>query len=98
MIRHSHVVEPGDSLDIARIGHGQPLVLLHGWPEFWFTCELVTHRLAKHFDVVAPDQRGFGTVLSPSERLEFHGMPRTLPLSLTNSVYSGSVWCLTMLG
>jgi pimeloyl-ACP methyl ester carboxylesterase len=36
------------------------LLLLHGWPEFWWTWEPVMLRLATRFRVVAPDLRGFG--------------------------------------
>lgn len=65
-IRHSQVNVRGGFLHIARIGHGQPLVLLHGWPEFWFTWEPVMLRLAEHFDVIAPDLRGFGDSSKPN--------------------------------
>ena len=44
----------------ARTGRGPPLVLLHGWPEFWLTWEPVMARLADRFDLIAPDLRGFG--------------------------------------
>ena len=45
---------------VARIGHGQPLLLLHGWPEFWLSWEPVMTRLADRFTLYAPDLRGFG--------------------------------------
>src|SRR6188472_2746484 len=48
------------SLHIAEIGAGPPLLLLHGWPEFWLTWEPVMARLANRFTLVAPDLRGFG--------------------------------------
>lgn len=44
----------------ARCGSGRPLVLLHGWPEFWLTWKPVMERLAGRFDLIAPDLRGFG--------------------------------------
>jgi len=44
----------------ARCGSGVPLLLLHGWPEFWLTWKKVMERLAGRFDLVAPDLRGFG--------------------------------------
>jgi pimeloyl-ACP methyl ester carboxylesterase len=44
----------------ARHGEGPPLVLLHGWPEFWLTWRKNIMPLAESFDVVAPDLRGFG--------------------------------------
>jgi pimeloyl-ACP methyl ester carboxylesterase len=45
---------------VARIGRGRPLVLLHGWPEFWLTWEPVMARLSDRFALIAPDLRGFG--------------------------------------
>lgn len=44
----------------ARLGAGQPILLLHGWPEFWLTWRHNLLPLAEHFDVIAPDLRGFG--------------------------------------
>ncbi|MFQ5995117.1 MAG: alpha/beta fold hydrolase [Acidiferrobacterales bacterium] len=40
-------------------------MLLHGWPEFWYTwCKNILP-LAQHFDVIAPDLRGFGDTEKP---------------------------------
>jgi len=45
---------------VARLGSGPPLLLLHGWPEFWLTWEPVMTRLADRYTLLAPDLRGFG--------------------------------------
>ena len=45
---------------VARTGTGRPLLLLHGWPEFWLSWEPVMARLADRFTLYAPDLRGFG--------------------------------------
>ncbi len=37
-----------------------PLMLLHGWPEFWYIWRRNIGVLASRFDVIAPDLRGFG--------------------------------------
>jgi pimeloyl-ACP methyl ester carboxylesterase len=50
----------GIRVHYVRHGEGLPLVLLHGWPEFWFTWRKNILSLARDFDVVAPDLRGFG--------------------------------------
>ena len=50
----------GAAFHVARIGAGPPLLLLHGWPEFWLTWEPVMTRLAGGFTLIAPDLRGFG--------------------------------------
>ncbi|HEX3501356.1 MAG TPA: alpha/beta hydrolase, partial [Stellaceae bacterium] len=51
---------------VARMGSGRPLLLLHGWPEFWLTWEPVMTRLADRFQLVAPDLRGFGDSDKPA--------------------------------
>jgi pimeloyl-ACP methyl ester carboxylesterase len=43
-----------------REGNGQKLILLHGWPELWWGWHRNIPALAKRFDVIAPDLRGFG--------------------------------------
>jgi pimeloyl-ACP methyl ester carboxylesterase len=50
----------GAAFHVARVGTGKPLLLLHGWPEFWLTWEPVMARLADRFTLLAPDLRGFG--------------------------------------
>jgi pimeloyl-ACP methyl ester carboxylesterase len=43
-----------------REGSGEPLFLFHGWPGFWYDYWMNIKELAKHFDVIAPDNRGYG--------------------------------------
>jgi len=59
-MEHSTVKANGAAFHVARIGAGKPLLLLHGWPEFWLTWEPVMMRLADRFALIAPDLRGFG--------------------------------------
>jgi hypothetical protein len=40
-------------------GHGGPVVLLHGWPETWYTWHKIMPALAKNYIVIAPDLRDF---------------------------------------
>src|ERR1700749_5147178 len=51
---------------VARAGKGPPLLLLHGWPEFWLTWEPVMTRLASRFTLIVPDLRGFGDSDKPA--------------------------------
>jgi pimeloyl-ACP methyl ester carboxylesterase len=60
MIEHSTVRANGAAFHVARTGSGKPLLLLHGWPEFWLTWEPVMTRLAGRYSLIAPDLRGFG--------------------------------------
>jgi pimeloyl-ACP methyl ester carboxylesterase len=59
-ISHHTVTANGIPIHYARTGAGAPLVLLHGWPEFWLAWEPVMKRLAGRYDLIAPDLRGFG--------------------------------------
>ncbi len=65
--RHAHVAANGIRLHYARMTGGPvPLLLLHGWPEFWLTWEKVMKPLAAEgFDVIVPDLRGFGDSEKP---------------------------------
>ncbi|MCO6419478.1 alpha/beta hydrolase [Siccirubricoccus sp. KC 17139] len=64
-IRHETVTARGLRFHVARAGAGRPLLLLHGWPEFWLSWEPVMQRLAGRFDLIAPDLRGFGATDKP---------------------------------
>lgn len=59
-VKHEYHEVNGIKLHIARQGNGKKLViLLHGWPEFWYTWRYQIPVLAEHYTVVAPDLRGF---------------------------------------
>ncbi|MGA7926831.1 MAG: alpha/beta hydrolase [Candidatus Sulfotelmatobacter sp.] len=63
---HTTVEANGAKLHVAQGGQGKPLLLLHGWPEFWLIWEPVMRRLACRYRVIAPDLRGFGESDKPS--------------------------------
>ncbi len=46
-------------------GHGNPIVLLHGWPQTWYAWHNVMPALAKNYTVIAPDLRGLGDSSKP---------------------------------
>ena len=50
----------GVKLHFVRKGEGKPVILLHGWPGFWYDWRAVIPQLSKETDVIAPDLRGFG--------------------------------------
>jgi pimeloyl-ACP methyl ester carboxylesterase len=47
-------------------GQGDPVVLLHGYPQSWYEWRHVMPALAKSYTVVAPDLRGFGDSSKPT--------------------------------
>jgi pimeloyl-ACP methyl ester carboxylesterase len=57
----------GIEIHYAEAGEGAPVVLLHGWPEFWLTWRKVMDRLKGSFRLIAPDLRGFGDTEKPAE-------------------------------
>jgi len=59
-MEHLTVRANGAAFHVARVGTGKPLLLLHGWPEFWLTWEPVMARLADRYTLLAPDLRGYG--------------------------------------
>jgi len=64
-MEHLTLQANGAAFHVVRAGQGQPLLLLHGWPEFWLSWEPVMRRLADRFQLIAPDLRGFGDSAKP---------------------------------
>ena len=62
---HRTLAANGGHFHVAMAGQGPPLLLLHGWPEFWRTWEAVIALLTDRFTLVAPDLRGFGDSSKP---------------------------------
>ena len=58
----SATLATGPELHYAEQGEpdGAPVVLLHGWPDSWFSFSRVLPLLPDRFHAFAPDQRGFG--------------------------------------
>jgi pimeloyl-ACP methyl ester carboxylesterase len=48
-------------------GKGEPLVLLPGWPETWWTFHKIMPALAAHYTVIAVDLRGMGASSRPAD-------------------------------
>jgi pimeloyl-ACP methyl ester carboxylesterase len=46
-------------------GQGEPIVLLHGWPQTWYEWRHIMPSLAKNYTVIAPDLRGLGDSSKP---------------------------------
>ncbi|MCA1401485.1 alpha/beta hydrolase [Bradyrhizobium sp. BRP56] len=59
-MEHVTIRANGAAFHVARTGTGRPLLLLHGWPEFWLTWRPVMARLTDRYTLIAPDLRGFG--------------------------------------
>ncbi|GAA1560682.1 alpha/beta hydrolase [Kribbella sancticallisti] len=56
-----HVVDiDGLRIHYAVAGEGEPLILLHGWPQHWWSWRHVIGPLSEHYRVICPDLRGMG--------------------------------------
>ena len=63
--RKSTVCCNGVVLSVHRAGQGEPLLLLHGFPQNHMCWERVAPQLARHYDVIIPDLRGYGESEAP---------------------------------
>jgi pimeloyl-ACP methyl ester carboxylesterase len=59
-VRHRTVSAGAVDLHVAEAGNGPPLLLLHGWPQHWWSFRKLIPRLAERYRVIAPDLRGWG--------------------------------------
>src|SRR5436305_2544421 len=63
---HRQVRVNGVHLHCVEIGTGPPVVLLHGFPEFWYSWRHQMQALADAgFCAIAPDLRGYNTSDKP---------------------------------
>jgi pimeloyl-ACP methyl ester carboxylesterase len=62
---HHMAVVNGVQIHYVIGGNGDPVVLLHGWPETWYEWVHVMPALAKNYTVIAPDLRGLGDSSKP---------------------------------
>src|SRR5258705_4972566 len=78
-IRHGYASVNGIRLHYAEAGSGDKLViLLHGFPEFWYSWRKQLHALSGSFHLVAPDLRGFNLSDKPS-RVDDYKIDKIVP-------------------
>jgi pimeloyl-ACP methyl ester carboxylesterase len=71
-IRHRQVITAGLSMHIAEAGSGPLVLLLHGFPECWYSWRhQLTALAAAGFHAVAPDQRGYGRTGGPAGAADY---------------------------
>ena len=71
-LKHGSAYVNGVRLHYVTQGAGPLLILLHGFPEFWYSWRYQIPALAKHFTVVAPDMRGYNESDKPSGVANYH--------------------------
>jgi pimeloyl-ACP methyl ester carboxylesterase len=67
-VQHREIEANGVRLHVAERGEGPPVLLLHGFPESWYSWRHQIEALAAAgFHAVAPDQRGYGQSDRPED-------------------------------
>ena len=69
-VTHRTVVARGLRFHVAEAGAGDPVVLVHGWPQHWWMWRHVVPLLAPHARLVMIDLRGFGWSDAPPGRYD----------------------------
>lgn len=64
--QHQFVQTNQINLHCVTQGTGELVLLLHGFPEFWFSWRFQIPALARHFKVVVPDLRGYNDSDKPA--------------------------------
>ena len=70
-VTHQDVDLPGGlRMHVAEAGQGDPVLLLHGFPQNWWEWRGVIPGLAQNHRVIVPDQRGTGWTDAPATGYE----------------------------
>lgn len=58
-IEEKYIKTNGIKLHTVIIGHGEPLILLHGFPDFWFGWKKLIPLIKDNYQLIIPDLRGY---------------------------------------
>ena len=78
-LRHRFVEANGVRFHLVEAGSGPLVLLLHGFPEFWFGWRSQIPALAERFRVVAPDLRGYNLSGKPASGYDFETLAGDVP-------------------
>jgi pimeloyl-ACP methyl ester carboxylesterase len=65
-VRHRSVMVNGVRFHLAEAGDGEPLLMLHGWPQHWYEWRFLIGALRADYHVICPDLRGCGWSDAPA--------------------------------
>ena len=65
-VRHRDVEVRGVRLHVAEAGRGEPVVLLHGFPQHWYAWRRIIPLLSGEYRLLCVDLRGFGWSDAPA--------------------------------
>jgi pimeloyl-ACP methyl ester carboxylesterase len=66
-VLHRFVETPRLRVHIVEAGEGEPVLMLHGWPQHWYAWRKVIPLLGESHRLIAPDLRGFGWTDAPRD-------------------------------
>ncbi len=66
--QHDYITTNGVNLHYVTQGSGPLMLMLHGFPEFWYSWRHQIPEFASDFKVVAPDLRGYNDSDKPQEQ------------------------------
>jgi pimeloyl-ACP methyl ester carboxylesterase len=58
-VEHGYANSNGVKIHYASLGKGPLVVMIHGFPDYWYTWRAQMEELSKNYQVVAIDQRGY---------------------------------------
>ena len=58
-VKHGYVNNDGVKIHYASLGTGPLVIMIHGFPDFWYTWRYQMKGLSNHFRTVAIDLRGY---------------------------------------
>ncbi|QKJ18839.1 alpha/beta fold hydrolase [Microbacterium hominis] len=67
---HRFVDTRGLRTHVAEVGEGEPVVMLHGFPQHWWQWRIIGPALAARYRVICPDLRGSGWTRAATTRIE----------------------------
>ncbi|WP_435592373.1 alpha/beta fold hydrolase [Nocardia sp. bgisy118] len=77
-VQHRFVQIDGLRIHYAEAGAGEPLILLHGWPQHWWEWRHLLGPLAQRYRVICPDLRGLGWSEGRARGYTFERLARDL--------------------
>jgi pimeloyl-ACP methyl ester carboxylesterase len=79
---------------VAKAGSGDPVLLLHGWPQHWYEWRFLVPLLAPHRRLLMPDLRGFGWTTAPGRGYD----PETLAADAVALLDALELECVLLVG
>lgn len=70
-VSHGWIDINGVNIHYVSAGHGEPIIFVHGFPEFWLAWENQIQELSKDHKVIAIDMRGFNLSSKPKGKSQY---------------------------